>query len=174
MVFFLIPLICKVSLSLKVHLRLKSLCSLEDIKWSEQSVFSSLLGGCKEIRRLFHNTKWWHFILASEAWDIFDFFLCADYSHSMGPSPNLSRERTFFVFVGVVLEVRLRAVCMSGKVIEAHMHPETIWLPRTVVKNAISRGRPLGFKSLLCMHQLCDLGQVIQLVFLICKMRVVT
>lgn len=92
----------------------------------------------------------------------------------MGPSPNLSRERTFFVFVGVVLEVRLRAVCMSGKVIEAHMHPETIWLPRTVVKNAISGGRPLGFKSLLCMHQLCDLGQVIQLVFLICKMRVVT
>lgn len=28
-------------------------------------------------------------------------------------------------------------------------------------KNATSRVRPLGIKSLLCMHQLCDLGHVI-------------
>lgn len=53
---------CKVSLSLKAHLRLKSLYSPEDVIWTV-SVFHCLVD-FRKTRRLFHYTIWWHFILA--------------------------------------------------------------------------------------------------------------
>lgn len=165
---------CKVSLSLKAHLRLKSLYSPEDVIWTV-SVFHCLVD-FRKTRRLFHYTIWWHFILAPEVWGVFDFFSCTDYGHSMGSSLNLSRDgkRSFVVGWCWKSDSGLGCLSLSGEVTEAHMQPETKWEARTMDKIAASGVRPSGFKFLLCMHQLCDLGQVIQLIFLTCKMRPVT
>lgn len=140
------------------------------------SLCFSLFGGFQEIRRLFHYTIWWHFILAPEVWGVFDFFSCTDYGHSMGSSLNLSRDGKCSFVVGWCWksDSGLGCLSLSGEVTEAHMQPETKWEAGTMGKSAASGVRPLGFKFLLCMHQLCDLGQVIQLIFLPCKMGPVT
>lgn len=140
------------------------------------SLCFSLFGGFQETRRLFHYTIWWHFILAPEVWGVFDFFSCTDYGHSMGSSLNLSRDGKCSFVVGWCWksDSGLGCLSLSGEVTEAHMQPETKWEAGTMGKSAASGVRPLGFKFLLCVHQLCDLGQVIQLIFLTCKMRPVT
>lgn len=140
------------------------------------SLCFSLFGGFQETRRLFHYTIWWHFILAPEVWGVFYFFSCTDYGHSMGSSLNLSRDGKCSFVVGWCWksDSGLGCLSLSGEVTEAHMQPETKWENGTMGKSAASGVRPLGFKFLLCMHQLCDLGQVIELIFLACKMRPVT
>lgn len=71
------------------------------------------------------------------------------------------KRRETFLCGEVVLEVRLRAGgWASGEFTQAHMGPDIIWRARSVVKRAGSGVRPLTFESLLCMHGLCDLGQL--------------